>query len=219
MEINKMTIVLILLGLMIAAFVIGWLFSRLLNKVGSSDNDGLLSEIADKEAELEACTKNNTVLASKISAANAAATTSSAILIADSAVNTSVSANISNSLANNLVADVANLAVPVSAAGLSVENTSSAGSNSVDTDRKDDLKIVEGIGPKIEELFHNAGILTFAQLANSSIEKLKEILEAAGPRYQMHDPSTWPQQGNLANNGQWTALKILQDDLKAGKVN
>ncbi len=84
--------------------------------------------------------------------------------------------------------------------------------------KKDDLKVIEGIGPKIEELLHNAGILSFAQLASSSVETIKGILEAAGPRYQIHNPSTWPQQSELCAAGKWTALKILQDELNAGKA-
>jgi predicted flap endonuclease-1-like 5' DNA nuclease len=83
--------------------------------------------------------------------------------------------------------------------------------------QKDDLKIVEGIGPKIEELFNNAGIFTFAQLASTAVEKLKEILDAAGPRYQIHDPGTWPRQSALARDGKWDELKTLQDELNKGK--
>src|SRR6218665_4221591 len=52
---------------------------------------------------------------------------------------------------------------------------------------KDDLKIVEGIGPKIEELFNKAGIYTFAQLADTSVVRMKEILDKAGSRFQIHD--------------------------------
>ena len=85
--------------------------------------------------------------------------------------------------------------------------------------RKEDLKIVEGIGPKIEELFHNSGILTYFHLANITVEKLKEILQLAGPRYQMHDPTTWPKQADLANKGMWNELKMLQDELIKGKFN
>jgi predicted flap endonuclease-1-like 5' DNA nuclease len=84
--------------------------------------------------------------------------------------------------------------------------------------KKDDLKIVEGIGPKIEELCHNAGILTFADLADSTLEKLKAILEAAGSRFQMHDPSTWPKQSALARDGKWDELKKWQDELNKGKA-
>jgi len=81
----------------------------------------------------------------------------------------------------------------------------------------DDLKKIEGIGPKISELLQNGGIKTFAQLADAKVEKLKEILEAAGSRYKMHDPTTWPQQSALAATGKWDELKVLQDELQGGK--
>ncbi len=85
--------------------------------------------------------------------------------------------------------------------------------------KKDDLKVVEGIGPKIEELFNNAGILTFEQLASAPAEKLKEILVAAGSRYQMHDPTTWPSQSKLADEGKWEELKKWQDELNKGTAS
>jgi predicted flap endonuclease-1-like 5' DNA nuclease len=84
--------------------------------------------------------------------------------------------------------------------------------------KKDDLKIVEGIGPKIEELFHNAGIYTFADLASSEVTDLKGILDAAGSRFQIHDPTTWPQQAALARDGKWDELKAWQDDLNKGRA-
>jgi predicted flap endonuclease-1-like 5' DNA nuclease/archaellum component FlaC len=81
----------------------------------------------------------------------------------------------------------------------------------------DDLKIVEGIGPKIEELFNAAGIFTWKQLYNTPIERLREILVAAGPRFQVHDPATWPEQARLADEGKLDELKVLQDRLNAGR--
>jgi predicted flap endonuclease-1-like 5' DNA nuclease len=81
----------------------------------------------------------------------------------------------------------------------------------------DDLKIVEGIGPKIEELFHNAGIKTWKALSETSVEKCKQILENAGERFIMHDPSTWPRQCELARQGKWQELKDWQDKLDGGK--
>jgi predicted flap endonuclease-1-like 5' DNA nuclease len=83
----------------------------------------------------------------------------------------------------------------------------------------DDLKVVEGIGPKIEKLLNQEGILTFAQLAETSPERIKEILVAAGPRYQMHNPATWPEQSALARDGQWDALKTWQDELNKGRTH
>jgi predicted flap endonuclease-1-like 5' DNA nuclease len=81
----------------------------------------------------------------------------------------------------------------------------------------DDLKIIEGIGPKIEELYNAAGIFTFKQLIATPVEKLKQILVDAGPRFQMHDPTTWAEQARLADEGKMDELKALQDRLNAGK--
>jgi len=85
--------------------------------------------------------------------------------------------------------------------------------------KADDLKIVEGIGPKIEELLHAAGIKTWKVLSETPSERIKEILDAAGPNFQIHDPGTWPEQSRLADLGEWDALKILQDALDGGKVS
>ncbi len=83
---------------------------------------------------------------------------------------------------------------------------------------KDDLKIVEGIGPKIEKICNESGIWTFAELASTSVERLNEILEAAGPAFRIADPGTWPRQAEFAAAGQWTELKEYQDFLSAGKA-
>lgn len=83
--------------------------------------------------------------------------------------------------------------------------------------KADDLTIVEGIGPKIAELLKAAGIATFAQLASSKPAAIKAILEAAGKKYQMHDPATWPKQAALARDGKTAELAKWQGELKAGK--
>ncbi len=81
----------------------------------------------------------------------------------------------------------------------------------------DDLKIVEGIGPKIAEAFVAAGIDTFEKLSNTSADALKEILTAAGPQFASHDPETWPAQAKLAAEGKMDELKKWQDELNGGK--
>ncbi len=60
-----------------------------------------------------------------------------------------------------------------------------------DVAEADDLKKIEGIGPKLEEVFNAAGIHTYADLASASVEKLNKILEEAGSRYASKDPSPW----------------------------
>jgi predicted flap endonuclease-1-like 5' DNA nuclease/cell division protein FtsB len=84
--------------------------------------------------------------------------------------------------------------------------------------KQDDLKIVEGIGPKIEELLFKAGIHTYSELAAAPVSRLKEILAEAGPRFSMHDPGTWSAQSLLAANGEWENLKAYQGFLDSGKA-
>lgn len=84
--------------------------------------------------------------------------------------------------------------------------------------RQDDLKIVEGIGPVIEEVFHKAGILTWKALAETSVDQCRHILLDAGEKFRMHNPETWPKQCELAYLGKWTELKEWQDQLLGGRV-
>jgi predicted flap endonuclease-1-like 5' DNA nuclease len=79
------------------------------------------------------------------------------------------------------------------------------------------LSKIEGIGPKVMQVLHDSGILTFAQLAQTDVDRLREILQEAGPRYKMMDPESWPEQAGLAANGNWDALQKLQDELDGGK--
>ncbi len=81
----------------------------------------------------------------------------------------------------------------------------------------DDLKIIEGIGPKIEGLLNADGISTWAGLAKTEVSVLQAVLDKAGPRYRIHDPGTWPRQAGLAAAGSWDELEALQDRLKGGR--
>ncbi|HFA51028.1 MAG TPA: 50S ribosomal protein L27 [Bacteroidetes bacterium] len=85
--------------------------------------------------------------------------------------------------------------------------------------KKDDLKKIEGIGPKIASLLNDAGIFTFAELAATEASKIKEILVAAGSRYGFHNPTTWPEQATMAAEGRWDELKKWQDEHDGGKPN
>ena len=82
----------------------------------------------------------------------------------------------------------------------------------------DNLKRIEGIGPKISSVLQAAGIWTFAQLADTSVEELSQILKDESPRLlAIADPGTWPEQASLAAAGEWDALAALQDQTKAGR--
>jgi len=79
----------------------------------------------------------------------------------------------------------------------------------------EDFNIIEGIGPKINQVLHEAGIFTFAQLAAADVDSLKTILEPAGLRFI--DPGSWAEQAGLVAEGKLEALQELQDKLKGGK--
>ena len=84
-------------------------------------------------------------------------------------------------------------------------------------DTADDLKIIEGIGPKIEEILNKHGIKTYLALAITSPVRISVILKTAGPRFQIQDPSTWPQQATLANEGKWEELEKIKVKLISGR--
>lgn len=83
--------------------------------------------------------------------------------------------------------------------------------------QKDDLKKIEGIGPKIESLLNDGGIYSYSDLSHAKLSKIKSILEEAGSHYRSKDPSTWAEQAELAAAGKWKALKKLQDELNGGR--
>lgn len=82
---------------------------------------------------------------------------------------------------------------------------------------KDNLKKIEGIGPKIETLLNEKGILTFDDLSKAKLTTLKAVLADAGSRFKMHDPGTWAEQAKLAAAGETEKLAKLQAELKGGK--
>lgn len=81
----------------------------------------------------------------------------------------------------------------------------------------EDLKIIEGIGPKIEELLNREGIHTIEQLADTSIIRLAAVLKKAGPRFQIQNPTSWPKQALLAKEQKWDELEQLKKLIISGQ--
>lgn len=84
-----------------------------------------------------------------------------------------------------------------------------------DSTTPDDLTKIEGIGPKISATMHAAGLKTYTQMADTSVERLEEILKDA--QIRLGNPSTWPEQAGLAAKDSWDALEKLQDELQGGR--
>jgi predicted flap endonuclease-1-like 5' DNA nuclease len=82
----------------------------------------------------------------------------------------------------------------------------------------DDLTMVEGIGPKIQELCNGIGIRTWYDLASTEVSLLRTMLVDAGARFRTHDPSTWPEQARLLAEGRWGEFKALTDSLDGGRA-
>ncbi len=79
----------------------------------------------------------------------------------------------------------------------------------------DDLRRIEGIGPKTAAVLVAAGVRTFAGLAAADVEWLRGVLRQSGLR--LGDPRTWPEQAALAAAGDWEGLAALQGQLKGGR--
>ncbi|MEO6252142.1 MAG: glycoside hydrolase family 13 [Ferruginibacter sp.] len=82
---------------------------------------------------------------------------------------------------------------------------------------KDDLTKVEGIGKKIEALLYKNKIHSYKQLSKTKIKSLKEILDAGGNTFSIHNPASWPKQAKLAAASKWEDLELLQQHLQGGK--
>ena len=79
----------------------------------------------------------------------------------------------------------------------------------------DDLRLIVGIGPTVEELCHGIGIRTWADLAATEVSLLQTMLNDAGARSKTNDPTTWPRQAELLAARDWESFAALRGDLTA----
>jgi predicted flap endonuclease-1-like 5' DNA nuclease len=97
-------------------------------------------------------------------------------------------------------------------------NPANADAHGVDSlFQSNNLQIIEGIGPKVEALLHQAGIKTWSDLEGASFEQLRSVLESGGSVYSMQNPASWPAQAALAQAKNWEGLKKLQKSLEGGE--
>lgn len=80
----------------------------------------------------------------------------------------------------------------------------------------DDLTIIEGIGPKTDELLRAHGIESFVQVAQLHVDDFLDILERGGPNFRLANPATWAQQALLAAENRWADLKHAQNGMIGG---
>jgi predicted flap endonuclease-1-like 5' DNA nuclease len=69
------------------------------------------------------------------------------------------------------------------------------------TNKRDDLLIIEGIGPKSKEALYKGGITSFEQIANLTPDDLYRIVKIEGGVNLINDTKTWPKQARLLADG------------------
>lgn len=82
--------------------------------------------------------------------------------------------------------------------------------------KHNDLTVVEGIGPKIQGLFHENGVDSWKKLAACSVATCQKVLDSGGEKFKLHTPTTWPKQAQLAYEGKWQELFDWQEKLDGG---
>lgn len=82
--------------------------------------------------------------------------------------------------------------------------------------KKDDLTKIEGVGPTTEKVLNKAGYKSYADLADSKVGELRDLLEEN--KLGRFDPKTWSKQARLARDEKWDELKTLQDELDGGEA-
>jgi len=180
----------LLVGLISA--ILGYLLGRLLSGGNNNNNDDeWKAKIANLEAKLKACNESTTTLKSDLEAAKNSAASTGNIASSSFAASAPVAAMVFDSAAAKAIF------------GKKI--------------KENDLTVVEGIGPKIKELFHNHDINTWKALSECSVEKCKEVLSSGGERFKVHVPRTWPDQAKLAYEGKWQELFDWQEELDGGK--
>lgn len=79
----------------------------------------------------------------------------------------------------------------------------------------DDLTVVEGLGDGVQELCHGIGICTWSDLGETEVSLLRTMLDDAGARYQVHDPTTWPTQARLLADGRWAEFREVAESVRS----
>jgi len=191
--------------------ILGYLLGRLFGGSNQDNNNNIdlnvyKNRISKLETDLAACKASKDSVSRSSGAGNTATSFTS-----------NVTPSSTSAIKKDVVASVAPITAKVTDASVIAFDATAAKTALGKKIKQDDLTVVEGIGPKIKELFHNHNITTWTALASCTVQKCQEILKSGGKRFEMHKPGTWPKQADLAAKGSWQELKDWQDQLDGGK--
>lgn len=202
----------LLVGIICA--ILGYLLRKFL---GGGNNDECNKRVAKLEAELEACKALKLSLEGDLKSTKAFLASSLEAAKTAGAISPPPIASAAFAAPISSIASVSTKdSTPI--VPLSVFNADAAKVVFGKKIKEDDLTIVEGIGPKIQELFHAHDVKTWKALSECSIDKCQTVLDSGGERYKIHRPGTWPKQAEMAYEGKWEALLKWQDELDGGKL-
>lgn len=109
------------------------------------------------------------------------------------------------------------IAAPAEAEAPTSTSTTTVVSQIVEqSNEPDNLRLIEGIGPKAAGVLAQAGVSTFTQMAAMDGEALMAILKEAKLRGKFYTDS-WPEQAAIAASGDFEALTQLQNELVGGR--
>ena len=78
--------------------------------------------------------------------------------------------------------------------------------------QRDDLTKIRGIGKATSDLLSRSGITSYRDLYEAEPQRLRQLLDQAGPKFKLIDPSNWSQQAALAMNADSDGLKRWQPE-------
>ncbi len=188
---------------LVVGLVLGWLLSLLFDKLFRRDGEAAGARFRGEIDELNRRITDLTTRASDAESRERKA-------VADAEALTRRSAELATRLTE---AEARARSAGIAAGGLTA---AAAFGFAPQRNSLDNLEIIEGIGPKISDLLLKAGITTFAELAAAPLARLQEILHLAGANFRLANPESWARQAALCVQGDWAALRKLQDELIAG---
>ncbi|MFN8372825.1 MAG: hypothetical protein U0694_08105 [Anaerolineae bacterium] len=81
----------------------------------------------------------------------------------------------------------------------------------------DDLTVIEGIGPRVQEALNRAGVLTYSQLAHMTAQEIYQVVKVEQGVRIVGDTATWAKQAQYIVDGDMPGLKVYQTKLIAGR--